>query len=70
MTVETDAISEITPSGVRVSNGKSYELDALVYCTGFRAVEFLAGIDVIGRDGAKLHDQWRQRARALAYPRP
>jgi 4-hydroxyacetophenone monooxygenase len=65
VTVETDAISEITPSSVRVSNGKSYELDALVYCTGFRAVEFLAGIDVIGRDGVKLHDQWRQRARAL-----
>jgi 4-hydroxyacetophenone monooxygenase len=48
-----------------VSNGKSYDLDALVYCTGFRAVEFLAGIDVIGRDGAKLHDQWRERPRAL-----
>jgi 4-hydroxyacetophenone monooxygenase len=65
VTVETDAISEITPTGVRVSNGESYDLDALVYCTGFRAVEFLAGIDVIGRDGAKLHDQWRERPRAL-----
>jgi 4-hydroxyacetophenone monooxygenase len=64
-TVETDAISEITPSGVRVSSGRHYELDALVYCTGFRAIEFLAGIDVIGRDGAKLHDQWRERAQAL-----
>jgi 4-hydroxyacetophenone monooxygenase len=63
--VETGGIAAVTPTGVRGSDGTSHELDVIVYCTGFRAFDFLTGIDVIGRNGVKLHEQWDDRAKAL-----
>ena len=35
-----------------------HDADVLVWGTGFAATEFLAGIEVTGRDGAVLHEVW------------
>ena len=32
--------------------------------TGFKATEYLAGLEVVGRDGRKLHDDWAEVAHA------
>jgi 4-hydroxyacetophenone monooxygenase len=60
----TDGIERITATGVLTRDGVHHELDALVYCTGFRAFDFLSSIEVTGRDGADLHEQWGQEPTA------
>ena len=59
----TDAIDEITPSGV-VAGGQLREVDVIVYATGFHASEFLTPLRIKGRDGRDLHEQWAGDARA------
>lgn len=54
----SDAVAEVLPHGVRTTAGEEYDADVVVMATGFRAHEFLAGVDVRGRDGAVLTDTW------------
>lgn len=54
----TEAITQITPTGVTTADGEHHELDVLIYCTGFRAVDLLSSLHVTGRNGADLHQQW------------
>ena len=56
--VSEQLIEEITPHGVRVGD-KEHEADALVLATGFDAMTgALLKIDIRGRDGATLSEQW------------
>jgi cyclohexanone monooxygenase len=51
-------IEEITPRGVRTAEGE-YEVDAIVYATGFDAMTgTLFGMGITGRDGLRLPDKW------------
>ncbi len=51
-------IREVTPSGIR-TGGDSYELDVIIYATGFDAMTgALSRIDVRGRDGISLGEFW------------
>ena len=60
----TDAIAEITPTGVRTASGATREHDVIVYGTGFRATEFLAPMTIRGRGGRELADEWAGGATA------
>ena len=67
----TDPIERVTATGVRTVGGRERACDTLVLCTGFRATEYLRGIDVTGRAGTRLHDHWAGVPRAyhgLAVP--
>ena len=55
----TDPIARITRSGLACTDGSAYEVDVLIYGTGFKTVEVLAELSVAGRDGVKLQDAWR-----------
>jgi cyclohexanone monooxygenase len=56
--VRSTPIVAITPTGVRTSTDE-YELDAIVFATGFDAMTGpLLGPDVIGIGGAALRDKW------------
>ncbi|MDH4172489.1 MAG: NAD(P)/FAD-dependent oxidoreductase [Betaproteobacteria bacterium] len=56
--ISQGGIDEITPKGVRV-NGQSFELDALVFATGFDAMTgTLLKIDIRGRGGMTLREAW------------
>jgi cation diffusion facilitator CzcD-associated flavoprotein CzcO len=53
-----EPIQEVTPTGIRTDGG-SYELDVIVYATGFDAMTgALSRIDVRGRDGCSLGEFW------------
>ncbi|TVV75750.1 flavin-containing monooxygenase [Sphingomonas solaris] len=54
----TDGIERITPHGI-VAGGKQYDVDAIVFATGFRANDYLWPMDVRGRDGVKIQDVWK-----------
>jgi cation diffusion facilitator CzcD-associated flavoprotein CzcO len=50
---------EVTERGIRTSD-REYEFDAIVYATGFDAMTgALTRIDIRGRDGASLKDEWQ-----------
>ncbi len=52
------AIERIVPDGVVTVDGTHYPSDVICYATGFRHNEFLASLDLIGRDGISLREQW------------
>ncbi|MCV7380435.1 cyclohexanone monooxygenase [Mycobacterium alsense] len=59
-------IREVTPTGIRTEDG-SYDLDALVYATGFDAMTGALGrIDIRGRGGLSLAEFWADRG-PLSY---
>ncbi|WP_280213500.1 flavin-containing monooxygenase [Nocardia cyriacigeorgica] len=64
--VETTAITEITPKGVRTADGVEHEVDVIIYGTGFKGTEFLAPMNVYGTGGRKLADAWAAEG-ARAY---
>jgi cation diffusion facilitator CzcD-associated flavoprotein CzcO/acetyl esterase/lipase len=60
----TDPIRRITPTGIETGDGEHREFDVLIYGTGFAATDFLAPISVRGRGGRALNDAWRDGAEA------
>jgi cation diffusion facilitator CzcD-associated flavoprotein CzcO len=62
--VRSTPIAEITPSGVRTTES-DYELDVLIFATGFDAVTGpFFNIDIRGRGGATLTKKWDDGPRA------
>ncbi|WP_433226363.1 flavin-containing monooxygenase [Actinomadura formosensis] len=59
----TDPIERITPSGVATAK-RAYDVDVIVYATGFQAGGFLAPMKIVGRDGRELNEAWRDGAQA------
>ena len=59
-------IERITERGIVTRDGNEIEADLIVYGTGFRSTEFLAPMQVVGRGGASLEEQW-QRNGSEAY---
>lgn len=64
VTLETSPIVEFTEQGLRTANGREHEVDTVIYGTGFRATDFLCSLDVYGRGGRRLHDDWIDGAEA------
>ncbi|WP_227998402.1 flavin-containing monooxygenase [Nocardia australiensis] len=62
--VQTAAITEITPAGPRTADGTVHEADVIIYGTGFKGTEFLWPITIYGRGGRKLSDAWQSGAHA------
>lgn len=54
-------IERITPTGIVTTDGETYDVDIIVYATGFRATDVLFPMTITGRDGIDLHDAWGQR---------
>jgi len=52
----TDRIEALEPRGVRV-NGQLRELDAIIYASGFRVVDYLASMKIVAH-GQDLNDVW------------
>ncbi|MCB1694091.1 MAG: NAD(P)/FAD-dependent oxidoreductase, partial [Pseudomonadales bacterium] len=64
---EAKGVERITEDAV-IANGERYEVDCIIYATGFeittsahRRVDF----DTIGRDGVSLYDHWKDGFRTL-----
>jgi cyclohexanone monooxygenase len=62
--VRANPITEITPTGLRLTDETDHEADVIVFATGFDAMTgALTTMDVRGRDGVCLRDQWAQGPR-------
>jgi 4-hydroxyacetophenone monooxygenase len=60
----TTPIREITEHGVVTHDGVEHPVDVLILGTGFQAANFLGTLQVKGRHGTDLHEQWAGDARA------
>jgi cation diffusion facilitator CzcD-associated flavoprotein CzcO len=60
----TEPIERIEARGVRTRDGVLHELDVLVLATGFQAHAFMRPMEVVGRDGHTLTDEWKRRPTA------
>jgi len=59
------AVASITPCGVVDVDGVERPADVLVLATGFQPTNYLARIDVVGRDGRTLREYWDGEPRAF-----
>ncbi|PXX66738.1 cation diffusion facilitator CzcD-associated flavoprotein CzcO [Nocardia tenerifensis] len=62
--VETAAITEVVPEGVRTADGALHEADVIIYGTGFKGTEFLWPMRIYGRGGRELSEAWAGGAHA------
>ena len=54
----TGAIERIEREGVRTADGTLHALDALVLATGFKISHLAAQVNIVGRGGMRLADDW------------
>jgi cation diffusion facilitator CzcD-associated flavoprotein CzcO len=57
-------ITEIAETGLRTADGEDHPADTIIFGTGFHANKYLASIEIFGRDGRRLHDDWADGAEA------
>ena len=59
-----EKIQRVERDGVRTTDGVLHDLDVLVLATGFQADAFMRPMQLIGRDGRALADEWNPRPNA------
>ena len=62
--VVTDPIDHVEAGAVVTADGTRRDVDTIIVATGFEATDFLAPIEITGRDGRRLHDEWKDGASA------
>ncbi|BBZ01846.1 cyclohexanone monooxygenase [Mycolicibacterium chitae] len=55
--VEADEPARVNERGIVTRDGRQIDLDVIVYATGYH-LDFLATVDIRGRDGLRLSDFW------------
>ncbi|MEI7745933.1 MAG: NAD(P)/FAD-dependent oxidoreductase [Actinomycetota bacterium] len=63
--LETTGIQEINEQGIVTSDGRQHDFDIIIYATGFQANKFLWPMEIKGRDGTLLSEQWGIKPTAL-----
>ena len=53
-----EGVAELTETGLVTTGGHTVDADVIVWCTGFTATEYLAPVEVTGRDGQRIRDAW------------
>ncbi|HYF27529.1 MAG TPA: NAD(P)/FAD-dependent oxidoreductase [Baekduia sp.] len=51
-------VTAVAPEGLRTADGREVPADVVVWCTGFTPTEYVAPMQVTGRDGRDLRDHW------------
>jgi cation diffusion facilitator CzcD-associated flavoprotein CzcO len=62
--VETTPIEKIEKKGARLADGTLVEADIIVWGTGFDTHHFISPMEVYGRSGRRLADDWQDGAEA------
>jgi 4-hydroxyacetophenone monooxygenase len=61
--VEASEPAEVNPKGIVTQDGRQIDLDVIIYATGYH-LDFLSTVDIRGRGGKKLADEWGDSPRA------
>ncbi len=60
----SEAITEVTPTGIRTADGTHRDTDVIVLATGFHAHNYMRPMTLLGRDGISIDDAWAKGPRA------
>jgi cation diffusion facilitator CzcD-associated flavoprotein CzcO len=60
----TDPIASMSPAGVVTPDGRTYEVDCVIYGTGFRTNDFMFPMEITGAGGISLREEWTAGAHA------
>ena len=63
--IETNGIKQVTETSIVTTEGAEYEVDAIIYGTGFAATQFLAPMHITGLNGIDLNTAWNDGAEAF-----
>ena len=55
----TEPIAQIDGDCIVTSDGRRRRVDTIIFATGFHVGRYLAGMDVVGRDGRRIDDVWQ-----------
>ncbi|MCV7229527.1 flavin-containing monooxygenase [Mycolicibacterium komossense] len=55
--VEASEPAEVNANGIVTQDGRQIDLDVIIYATGYH-LDFLSTVDIRGRDGKKLAEEW------------
>lgn len=61
--VEASEPARVNQAGIVTADGRQIDLDVIIYATGYY-LDFLSTVDIRGRDGKKLTDEWGDAPRA------
>lgn len=61
--VEACEPARVNEAGIVTADGRQIDLDVIVYATGYH-LDFLSRMDIRGRDGKRLTDEWGDSPRA------
>jgi cation diffusion facilitator CzcD-associated flavoprotein CzcO len=61
--VEASEPAEINATGIVTGDGRQLDFDVIVYATGYH-LDFLSTVDIRGREGRKLAEEWGDSPRA------
>jgi cation diffusion facilitator CzcD-associated flavoprotein CzcO len=61
--VEASEPAEVNAKGIATQDGRQIDLDVIIYATGYH-LDFLSTVDIRGRGGKKLTDEWGDSPRA------
>ncbi|MBW8486686.1 flavin-containing monooxygenase [Actinomadura parmotrematis] len=56
--VETAGVAEVREHSIVTADGTEYEVDCIVYGTGFKVTDALGEQRIVGRDGIKIQEAW------------
>ncbi|MCW2883044.1 MAG: putative FAD-binding monooxygenase [Sphaerisporangium sp.] len=60
----TDRITEIREHSIVDATGREHPMDVIIYGTGFKVVDALSERQIIGRNGLKIQEAWRDGIQA------
>ncbi|MBC3193448.1 NAD(P)/FAD-dependent oxidoreductase [Pseudonocardia sp. C8] len=64
VTLVTERVTGIVPEGVRTADGRTHEVDTIIWGTGFAATDFMFPMEITGPGGRSLQDTWADGAHA------
>lgn len=53
-----DSVGSVGATSLTTSSGSTYDVDVLIWATGFDVVHFLAPMEIRGRSGRTIHEVW------------
>jgi cation diffusion facilitator CzcD-associated flavoprotein CzcO len=62
-----EGIREITENGIISGSGRQEDFDVIVLATGFQVQQFLTPMEIVGKHGKSLNQQWKEHRGAQAY---
>jgi len=60
----TAAVAAVRSNGIVSADGTLHEADVLIYATGFKTNDFMFPMEITGREGRSLRDDWAPGAHA------